>query len=218
MNKYLNNDMNYYTFMTINNLDTTKCYVGISSHNRSNYKGSGVAISKALKELGAFNFTKQILGIFDSIEEAHYWEGFYIKMYKTEVKYGGYNISPKGGTYNGCHSTETLKMMKEKAVGRGLGHKYKPCWNYLNKSSEIKIKKCPICDKLFTDHSYQHKTECCSYSCANKKRWQNPNYVIKMPLKYKKHTKSNINKGIPTGREPVNKGKHKNILTISKMS
>lgn len=202
--------MNYYTYMTINNLDNTKCYVGITSKDDPRYKGSGVEIVKALREYGVCNFSKVYLGIFPTIQEAHYWEGFYIKLYKTEVKYGGYNISPKGGTYNGCHSDETLKLMKDKAKGRGFGHIWnletidKRNWTYyLNKSSEIEIKKCPICDKLFTTHI---KKTTCSYSCANKLSWRNGRKIT-MPKLYKKRV----------SKEQVNELRNKN-LTYNKIA
>lgn len=102
--------MNYSVYIIISKLDTSKCYIGVTNGNTKNYYGSGKFISRVLKKYGKHNFSKNILGTFDSPEEAHFWEGFYIKEYKTEVKYGGYNISPTGGTrYNGKHSDESIK-------------------------------------------------------------------------------------------------------------
>ena len=89
--------MAYSVYMTFNKLDPSKCYIGMTSKNNSNYKGSGKIIKQALKKYGKENFSRVDLAVFDNKEECHYWEGFYIQMYKTEVKYGGYNISPKGG-------------------------------------------------------------------------------------------------------------------------
>ena len=57
--------------------------------------------------------------MFETKEEAHFWKGFYIKLYKTETKYGSYNQHPKGGRGNvGPHLDET----KEKC---GYGNKGK---------------------------------------------------------------------------------------------
>lgn len=102
------------TFLTMNMLDPTKCYVGITSTNNRNYMGSGNAIKKAFKEIGKRNFKRIDLGVFETIQEAHYWEGFYIRTLKTLVEDGGYNISPTGGTYNGKHSEETCKKLRGK--------------------------------------------------------------------------------------------------------
>jgi hypothetical protein len=117
--------MKYYTYITINNLDTSKCYIGVSYKLiESGYKGSGKYIIKALKKYSEENFTRSDLGIFNYLDEANYWEGFYIKMYKTEVKYGGYNLSPKGGhKYKGGLAEETKRKIGEANKISQIGNK-----------------------------------------------------------------------------------------------
>jgi len=108
----------YFVYMTINNFDDTKCYIGFTNGHRKNYLGSGLLIIKAVKKYGRNNFSKIILGEFKNREEAHFWEGFYIKLYKTEVKYRGYNISPNGGIGTpGCFSEETKRKISESNLG-----------------------------------------------------------------------------------------------------
>jgi hypothetical protein len=91
----------------------------------TNYKGSGTYIRRAFKKYGINNFVRIDLGEFQNKDEAHYWEGFYIKLYKTEVKYNGYNISPKGGlgAYNDCLSEDTKQRISQKLKGRHSGIK-----------------------------------------------------------------------------------------------
>ena len=57
----------------------------------SGYKGSGTYILNALKKYGPEAFKRINISLFETKEEAYFWEGFYIKLYKTETKYGGYN-------------------------------------------------------------------------------------------------------------------------------
>jgi len=105
----------YKVFLTINMLDQTKCYVGMTGRTdkkASSYKGSGKYFLSAINKYGEENFTRVDLGEFNNKDECHYWEGFYIKLYKTEVKYGGYNVSPTGGMQvSGKHSEMTKKQI-----------------------------------------------------------------------------------------------------------
>lgn len=87
----------YKTFITINMLEPTKCYVGMTGTSSKYYKGSGKYFKKALSKYGSQNFKRVDLVNCESSDEAHYWEGFYIKTLKTLVIDGGYNISPLGG-------------------------------------------------------------------------------------------------------------------------
>lgn len=89
--------MNHFVYYTFKNDEPDKAYIGFSIKPiESGYKGSGKLIIKALKKYGNRAFTRINLGEFKYPEEALYWEGFYIKHYKTESKYGGYNIHPSG--------------------------------------------------------------------------------------------------------------------------
>jgi len=84
------------TFLTTNLLDPTMAYVGMTGRPNSNYKGSGIYFKRALKLYGKQNFVRVDLGTFETEDEAHYWEGFYIKTMKTLFP-DGYNLSPLGG-------------------------------------------------------------------------------------------------------------------------
>lgn len=104
----------YTVYMTFNNLEPTKCYVGMTSGNNHNYKGSGLYINNAIKKYGKKNFTRCDLGHYDNYNECHYWEGFYIKTLKTLVEEGGYNLSPTGGiTGGGIVAEESKQKMRD---------------------------------------------------------------------------------------------------------
>lgn len=107
----------FHTYFIQNNLYPEKCYVGMTKKTiESQYKGSGKLILKAIKKYGKQNFTRVDLGHFNYKDESHYWEGFYIKILKTEVKFGGYNISPIGGGtgLEGHHSDVTKKRISDR--------------------------------------------------------------------------------------------------------
>lgn len=112
--------MKYYVYLTVNNLNPTLCYVGMTKNPiETGYIGSGTYFTKAIKKYGKKNFTRYDLGSFDDIYEANYWEGFYIKNYKTLKEKGGYNLSPTGGlgVWGGEHSEECKKIMSENNSG-----------------------------------------------------------------------------------------------------
>lgn len=84
----------------------------MTSKKDINYKGSGIYFKKALSKYKKENFVRVDLGEFENKDEAHFWEGFYIKHYKTHISQGGYNLSWSGGTNfkDGFHHTEDSKM------------------------------------------------------------------------------------------------------------
>lgn len=113
--------MIYYNYITINLKEPTKAYVGMTKNPiESGYKGSGRIIISAMKKYGSENFQRVDIGEYESSDETHYWEGFYIKILKTHVSEGGYNISPKGGQgrYGDNVSAETKKKISEGLKGR----------------------------------------------------------------------------------------------------
>lgn len=107
--------MAHYLYFTFKNDEPIKGYVGMTKYPISTgYKGSGGYILKALKKYGSNNFTRIDLGEYEDKVECHYWEGFYIRYYKTLVSQGGYNISPKGGLGTpGCviHTDEAKRKI-----------------------------------------------------------------------------------------------------------
>jgi len=104
-----------YNFVYITtNLINGKQYIGdhstddLNCWNTINYLGSGIAINNARKIHGKKNFKREILEFFLTKQEAFNAQEKYIRMYKTHVSQGGYNISWKGGNcVKGCHSEET---------------------------------------------------------------------------------------------------------------
>lgn len=131
-------------YITTNHVNG-KQYVG--SHSTNNledpYLGSGVLIKKALKKYGRENFSKEIIKICESREEAVLLEEVYINEFKT-LNPAGYNLSPYGNAafpghknpmygkdpWNkgliGIYSEETLEKISEGAKGRGFkkGHSH----------------------------------------------------------------------------------------------
>jgi group I intron endonuclease len=113
--------MNHFIYITTNLLNG-KQYIGDHScYNPicDNYLGSGIYINKAIKKFGKENFKREILESFNSKEEAFNAQEKYIKLYKTHVSQGGYNISWKGG--HQCSksvSIETRLKMSQIKTGK----------------------------------------------------------------------------------------------------
>jgi hypothetical protein len=88
----------YCAYITENKLNN-KGYVGMHFEGKKNYLGSDPQLLSDMKTLGRENFRKTILGTFDTWQECHYWEGFYIRTLQTHVSFGGYNKTWTGGSY-----------------------------------------------------------------------------------------------------------------------
>jgi group I intron endonuclease len=90
----------HYVYLTTN-LITGQQYVGDRSCNcdpeEDKYLGSGTYYKRAETKYGKNNFKKEILEFFNTKKEASDKQEKYIKLYKTHITDGGYNISPKGG-------------------------------------------------------------------------------------------------------------------------
>lgn len=89
-----------YIYKTVNNING-KIYIGLQTHNRKDYIGSGVLIKKAIKKYGRASFSKEIVERCENIEELNKREQFWIKEYNSLYP-NGYNISKGGG--NGEHN------------------------------------------------------------------------------------------------------------------
>ena len=113
----------FYLYYTFKNDEPLKGYIGMTKKPIENgYKGGGKLIKRALKKYGKENFTRMDIYELEDKDECHYWEGFYIKYYKTLESRGGFNISPKGGSgYSDCHFKRIHfkginKLIKEKTI------------------------------------------------------------------------------------------------------
>jgi group I intron endonuclease len=113
--------MKKYSIYLISNNINNRIYIGshLTNNSLDGYFGSGNLVIKAIKKYGKENFRKTILGEFENHLEAHYWEEFYIKTLKSQVKEMGYNISPTGGTkYGGILSEETKRKISKSSQGK----------------------------------------------------------------------------------------------------
>lgn len=115
--------MMYYTYITYKKDDPIKAYIGYTMKPIGEYWGSSKGLKKDISKYGKESFIRINLGTFKYKREAKVWEEFYIKMYKTESKYGGYNIHPLGGgvsmpgaangMFGKTHSKEARKKISD---------------------------------------------------------------------------------------------------------
>lgn len=90
--------MTYYYIYLTTNLINGKQYIGQHKGKlKDSYFGSGKNILKAINKYGKENFSKDILQICQSREEADYWEKFYIELFKAIENNNFYNLQ-EGGT------------------------------------------------------------------------------------------------------------------------
>jgi len=171
----------HYVYITTN-LINGKQYVGDHSkykYKEKNYLGSGVYITKAIKEYGKLNFTNKILEYFNSRREASLSQEKYIRLYQTHVSQGGYNISWTGGTNcNGKHSKESIELMKKnhkptKGIKRKLSEKekqkIKEKINLLEKNKSEYLEHPNKCKCCGTNLKYRDiPLIFCSVSCSTK--------------------------------------------------
>jgi group I intron endonuclease len=115
-----------YNFVFIStNLKNGKQYVGEHSTNNlncaktKNYIGSGRPLfENAKKKYGKENFQRKDLDFFPSKKEAFDAQEKYIRLYKTHVSQGGYNMSWKGGhNVKECWSEESKEKMSNSSIG-----------------------------------------------------------------------------------------------------
>ena len=76
------------------------------------------AFWKAIKSYGWDGFEHIILKENLTLEEANYWEGYYIDFYKSRITQNGYNIREAGS--NGALSEETKQKLSEIFKEKGL--------------------------------------------------------------------------------------------------
>jgi group I intron endonuclease len=87
----------YQIYCTINNLNN-KIYIGqhkTNSFKKKNYLGSGIHLNRAIKKYGSENFSKNILEVCETKEQADWYEKRYISFYRLGGK-AEYNIADGG--------------------------------------------------------------------------------------------------------------------------
>ena len=76
------------------NLINNKIYIG--QHKKSTFNNkyywSGKLITLAIKKYGKENFKVELIDIADNLSELTEKEYYYIKLYKSSVKYNNYNL------------------------------------------------------------------------------------------------------------------------------
>lgn len=130
---------------------SNKFYIGQTCqtiNSRANH-GEGYKDSpkfyNAIQKYGFENFSVEILKNNLTLEEANYWESFYINFYQTTLDKYGYNLSSGGS--NPVPSKQTREKMRQKKLGTKLSEETKE-----------KIRQSHL-GKIFTEQHKQHLSE-----------------------------------------------------------
>lgn len=120
-----------YTVYAHKNKITNKYYIGQTNNLKRRWRQNGIeyydyqkseqdqsAFWKAIQSYGWNNFEHIILKDNLTLEEANYWEGYYMDYYKSRVTQNGYNIREAGS--NGALSEETKQKLSEIFKEKGL--------------------------------------------------------------------------------------------------
>jgi hypothetical protein len=111
--------MIYSVYYTYKKDEPSKGYIGMHGGPMKGYLGSGTLLKKAIKEFGRETFAQDIILVTEDKYECHFFEELFIKSYQTEIKYGGYNISPTGGLSPcGVCSEETKRKISVANKGK----------------------------------------------------------------------------------------------------
>lgn len=110
--------MNHYVYLTTN-LVNGKKYIGKRSCQcpieEDSYLGSGKALRKAIDQYGPENFSKEILKICSTEDEAYRYEAEMISKYNAKESRDFYNLDGRGrgtGTEKIIHSMEGSTPLK----------------------------------------------------------------------------------------------------------
>lgn len=104
-----------------------KSYIGQTRNLRNRIaahksKSGCIAFRDAISKYGFDSFTQEILKDNLTLDEANYWEEFYIAEFNTLVPHG-YNLLSGGG--NALHHEETKKKLSEKRKGSRMPESFK---------------------------------------------------------------------------------------------
>ena len=102
-------DQDYYVVYKITNLINGKIYVGYQKNGKvdDRYRGSGIAIEKAVNKYGIENFSKEILYVFETEKEATDKEEEIVDE-EFVARSDNYNLKPGG--YGGWDYVNSLKL------------------------------------------------------------------------------------------------------------
>ena len=112
----MRNEETYHYVYCITNIINGMKYIGKRTchckiENDCSYMGSGIAIGNAIKKYGKENFTKEIIEICETEEEAYRREREIIKSLGAVKNRNYYNIAPGGlGNQKGHVITEEVKI------------------------------------------------------------------------------------------------------------
>jgi len=129
-----------YIIYKITNKVNNKIYIGVHGTNdlHDSYMGSGISLKRAIKKYGKEHFIKEILHIFESIDEAYKLEEtlvndeFIARKDTYNMKLGG-NRGPRNSgvdnpMYGRKHSVETRAKNSLARIGQFAGEKH-PLYN-----------------------------------------------------------------------------------------
>ena len=127
----------YYIYEIKNNIND-KTYIGQHKTKNLNdsYMGSGVILSKAFEKYGLGNFSKKVIAICETKENANILEKIFIKLYR-EVGKAEYNISNGGD--GGNQGDECNKRISKSLMGHPVSEETR---NKISESHKGRVGSC----------------------------------------------------------------------------
>jgi group I intron endonuclease len=124
-----------------------KSYIGQTRNLRTRIaahksKSGCIAFRDAISKYGFESFTQEILKDSLTLDEANYWEKFYISEYNSLVP-NGYNLA--AGGENSLHHEETKKKLSDKRKGSRMPESFKKALSEKMKGNTYK-KGVPLSD------------------------------------------------------------------------
>ena len=230
--------MTYYIYCITNQINN-KTYIGQrkcpanKTPETDSYMGSGTYLKNSKKKYGIENFSKSIIAICGTSENADILEKVFIALYRAEGK-AEYNMAD-GGVSHFSMNCETKKKLSESHKGKKLSDEHKKKISESNKEyyinhPERKEKICKISRKLSEDTkmkiSLRNKGRKCTEEFKEKCRQrqfgkhhsEETRQKMSLARKGKKHTEETIKKMIKNHVGSKEKHWNLSIETRQKMS
>lgn len=195
----------YYIYLTTNQING-KQYIGQHyGELNDSYRGSGTLILKALEAYGAENFTKEILEVCESREDANNKEQFWIAFYNAVENENFYNLADGpvvGNGYKFCkkywdeHPEEREAHIKK---WNAAGLQY---WKEHPEEAKKSIEKLHEASRTYWDAHPEQKQELMQKVNQAKEDWQK--------LHYEEHQAQ-----VKAWREAGSKANSKKILCLT---